>query len=592
MSAMVTDSTVLGRTAFGCFSPRDRSDDPKDLFEHLLRSGAPALEHEHERRFRMAVAPGPGTTPEDVFELAVTGCTDGEGRDELGRAHRRMAREALRGFDLPRAMREALLSVMDHGHDGLRGLLVMTAESRDPLWELAGFLARHPAMAWCLPRTRAFKAIERGLPVRDALRLDWPGLGDAHLRRLAGPGFTLAGGLQTRGLGREDTDHIVLQAVAAIPHDRIPDPAAWPAFSRVAVVAGAVAMANRIPLAPLMALSDGTWPDVRARLMRILGPRLPAGHAPDSPAMAALMHGAAMDSRDARDALCGDLVLPLLAHLGEVRGGSMMDGNDGAGPEPGEDGVPLPDLRELATDVAARVLYGGRSIAKAISVSAEWHRRRAAIAPGVTGGHRGGRAWPSLLPDGWPHGAVRIVALADAMSLGEEGSADRDRDGIPGMGHCVAGRLSRYRDGEAHALSIRLDRPDGSWERIATAEVSVTAADAFAVTECRGVGNGPAPVEAREALASLARAVASGEVRMGPEAMERRRPRPTTLSETCGYDWRDADRLASAASAWRVVLPRWFRPGTPEAMEAALFSHGALEPGWEGGIWRFVPGDP
>ncbi len=175
------------------------------------------------------------------------------------------------------------------------------------------------------------------------------------------------------------------------------------------------------------------------------------------------------------------VLLPVSCAATRARGGRVRPRD----PEDDDDSLSL---------AAHRILFGGRTLARAFEVSAAWHRRQARMAAAIAsmpGAIDDRREWAAGLPDAEVEG-IELVVLRSGRALVDEGARGPDRDGMEGLDNCVAGYGEQCRSGRSRVVSLRRVLPDGSRERLSVAEVQ-TWDDALRVTQHVGRGNGPPP---------------------------------------------------------------------------------------------------
>ncbi len=233
-------------------------------------------------------------------------------------------------------------------------------------------------------------------------------------------------------------------------------------------------------------------------------------------------------------------------------------------------------LHHLARDL----LFRGRSLPRALEVSRDWHAAQDRISGGIaTLPGAPPASWPAGLPDAVCEG-LRIVVLTDVASLVAEGARGPDRDGVPGLGHCVGGYGDRCRSGDLRVASLRRATSGGPFERLSTASLAVVDGD-VCVVEHRGRGNAAPPPEATSALRRYVDDLALGTLAIDREAL---RPTPGTLAveARAGYDWRAEGAWEAVLGLWGPVLPRPLRSMTPAGLGALTRgrSPGARHDAW------------
>ncbi len=225
-------------------------------------------------------------------------------------------------------------------------------------------------------------------------------------------------------------------------------------------------------------------------------------------------------------------------------------------------GPPGADGHDARLHLARAILFGGRSLAGTLELSAAWHRRqhgmRAAIAA-MPGAHVERGSWPAGLPDA-TYGDVGVAVLRDAPSLVAAASPLPDAEGEPGLDNCAGTYGPGCMDGGIRVLELRRHSPGGKSRRLSMAEVDVSAAPALVVWQHVGLRNGPAPADAGAALDAYVRDVGSGRL---PVDLDGLAPVDDDgvdpAIRACGFDpSAEATRLA-VAGLWDPFLPRAWR---------------------------------
>lgn len=473
----------------------------------------------------------------------------------LRAAHRDMAEKALQAFDLPPSLVEATRILSRHWIQSTECFRRLAAPG--PMAQaLRGFTRAVPLVAELAFGSPAFlRALDAGTPPGKAVATFLPAFAPTHLRRLAG--------ISRRDIGARERDDLqrfglpLLEVLTNIPPDWIPSRDEMVTFRTVAGMALDLKAQDLDPV-HLLSASKGDWAGILQRVREVDHAQAPDGRVCFEPRMAA----------DAALALQHELVAPLVAH-GCLRRGLLDERRF-------DEEAAIDDIKLVAGCAAPRILFGDKTLAGVAEATHEWHRRQEAISDAVAQVSPED-AWPALFaPVRFEDVEVRVVS--DGASLAEEGSHGKDRNGVPGMGHCVATRRPRLMRGEAHVVSVRRLLPDGGYQRLSTAQLECGGDGMPRVEEHRGLRNGEPPLEAVGALGLLAAGIREGRIPLAPEALEPRSlpVHDDEIARNCRYDWRSEERLAAALEAWSPLLPRWLRGATPEAAFGMLLERGLL----------------
>lgn len=215
-------------------------------------------------------------------------------------------------------------------------------------------------------------------------------------------------------------------------------------------------------------------------------------------------------------------------------------------------GHPLESPIDLETlkDFSTKFLMGDRTILSVVEASRLWHER------GVTieGRRVGEWEWTPLVPD-WRHpdSGLHVVSISDRRGLEDEGKRGPDRNGVAGLGHCVANYSSASWKGGCAIVSVRRAVED-SFVRLSTAEIRLK--DRFEVHQHRSFANGVPLPAADLAIQEYVQGLNDGSIPVDRRAWAVARSRQApSLEEECGYDWRDRDAIMRAFAAWKPYLP-------------------------------------
>ncbi len=211
--------------------------------------------------------------------------------------------------------------------------------------------------------------------------------------------------------------------------------------------------------------------------------------------------------------------------------------------------------------VASRVVFGGRTLARVLQVSAEWHRRQPTMAAAIAampGAFTDESGWAPRLPDATRDG-VEVRVLTDAASLVAEGAHGPDLDGVDGLANCVGGYADNCASGRSRVVSVRRPLPGGGFERLSVAELRVCDGS-LGVVQHVGHGNGQPPEACARVLAWYVGALLRGDL-----AWECPEPVPSSggllndVERQGGFDpYVDGTRLA-VQDLWAQFVPKPLR---------------------------------
>ncbi len=349
-------------------------------------------------------------------------------------------------------------------------------------------------------------------------------------------------------LAQGDDDALHLSSLmGGLPPDWMPrDGAGWVALARCWP---ALDHARKWALgdAPAMLGSKGDWPGYLRRLDSA------HGRGEDG------LQGAVEDLLDMREAYAAEVLGPALhATHGHATG-------------------------DVAGTYAPSLLQDGRRLCRILEASRRWHHGRHAILDVVRrhapkGARREWpRAWPTAASDG-----VRVVELTSVEELRAEGSKGIDRDGVPGLSHCVGGHADRCMSGHARVLSLRRDG-EGEGSRLSTAEVAWSGGRA-SVIQHRASRNATPGVEAARALSAYVEAIGKGKLTVDEAALAPVGGRGH--GPDASYDHRAAGAWEEVRAAWDPFVPRRLRGASPDHLHALACAYADV-PTLGGGIpWR------
>lgn len=220
----------------------------------------------------------------------------------------------------------------------------------------------------------------------------------------------------------------------------------------------------------------------------------------------------------------------------------------------------------------ARVLFGEASMAGIFETSVKWHLTRSRIEmqmANISPEFSEGRVWGAGLPRHEASVAGRhfeIVPLTSQRMLADEGAEGVDTQGMRGLNHCVGG-LNYVIDslgGGCRILSIREIMPDGTRQRLSTAEIRYrppTHGDGarYMMVQHRGHANISPEDVANEVLWSYRRGLVGvvGEPKLEVDHKGFAKvDEPLSVSTIAGYSAADPDHLEAVLRLWEPMLSR------------------------------------
>ena len=205
----------------------------------------------------------------------------------------------------------------------------------------------------------------------------------------------------------------------------------------------------------------------------------------------------------------------------------------------------LADFNPVFASIGARLIYRGKSLPACLEAATWWHAHLAEIRAAMPADLPAGERWAPLILE-TRIGDLVLVPLVTPDDLAEEGSRHPDRNGVPGLGHCVATYGPRAMAGQTHIASLRRILPDGSYLRLATIEFHQTRDGTVIPHQTQGPG-------AEEALGFVDELLRSQPHR--PYIEPRRMSGDHgDIRRVCGYDWSDRDKVVQAAKAYGHLL--------------------------------------
>lgn len=365
---------------------------------------------------------------------------------------------------------------------------------------------------------------------------------------------------------------VIVEALSRIPADWFPkDEAEW--NSLIDLTASFFRQLGPEfdgDLSEMTSGASGRWAEFANRVAKSFAPTQPPQDL--TPVQAAAWKPVVEVSRQAMEAAANQAREMLLAFrnlvLLPVAATASYGGNVFVGPE---------QLR-LASDAAARILFGGKSLPAIMELQRHWQTQHANILNATAEAEVRRGEVREVAEDGWapicdtwvaPNG-VTIYPLTDPREIEDEGAGGLnapgpDRHGIMGLGHCVGSYTQSCRSGQSHIVSFRIVKADGSFTRLSTAEFEppVANSDQLKTRQHRGRCNGQAPEAAVEAFNWFLEEVAEQRIPLNRDGMMSylagRRVRAEEIEAYSGYDWREPGLVDQALAPWAPYLPKRMR---------------------------------
>ncbi|AOG02889.1 hypothetical protein [Bosea sp. RAC05] len=289
--------------------------------------------------------------------------------------------------------------------------------------------------------------------------------------------------------------------------------------------------------------SGGRWSVFRSRLLK-------AAAVEDADALRA----ATNDIGDYRDAFGREILGPAYA---------LTD----LDPSKWEYATPrgLMDRSAQTSRAAGIILLSGKSFARILEDSREWHHRQHGIADqlsSITPGFLPMTRWVAGLPD-WRCDGYDLKVLTCARELKDEGRRGADADGLDGLSHCVGGYSQHCKANHSRIISLRRLGSSGLIERVSTVEIAVEhaasgSAPRFTIKQHRGYRNADPPACALTVINAYLSAIDRGMI-----AIDHSQLLPTknvgTIAQTAGYEFWRPGAFAAAVAAWSPFLPKSMR---------------------------------
>lgn len=239
------------------------------------------------------------------------------------------------------------------------------------------------------------------------------------------------------------------------------------------------------------------------------------------------------------------------------------------------------EAKHRAFDVAKKMMFGEKSAPSLVEVARKWHSHRASIldATRLSEQERRQVMLKDVPPNGWPAlcdsvvapNGLTLVPLNTPEQLSWEGDGDKypakssDPSGAKGLNHCVGGYANKCHSGNSHIFSIREIDENGTYRRVSTIEFSRLDPTSNNLHKVQHYGHSDTtPIgKAQDAVDWFMETVALGNVRLNRELIA---AFDKTVLDTmdgverfCGFDWRDADTLATALVPWGPYVDGSYR---------------------------------
>ncbi len=332
--------------------------------------------------------------------------------------------------------------------------------------------------------------------------------------------------------------------LAILPSDWVPDSAGeWDAMLSISDPMATVRhmagiSTSLVKLFPV----GGRWHSYRSRLLKAAGVSDPKA-----------LGTATSDICDYRDAFGREILGPAYA-LTDLDADRLEDAT-------------ARDLKERASQTtrsSGAILLRGKSFARILEDSREWHHKQHAIAAqisSITPGFLPMTAWPAGLPD-WKAGGYDLQVLTCTRELKAEGSNGPDDNGMMGLSHCVGGYSQQCKSNRSRIVSLRRMGQDGLAERVSTAEIAVRHEGAgtikFTIIQHRAHRNEDPPNCAQVAVETYLAALESGELIFDQSQLL---PSKSigTIAQNAGYEFWRPGAFDAAVEAWSPFLTKSMR---------------------------------
>jgi hypothetical protein len=256
---------------------------------------------------------------------------------------------------------------------------------------------------------------------------------------------------------------------------------------------------------------------------------------------------AGIDLRDCITSFKTDVINPLLRSAFE---GSRMH---------------LNMQKNIGDELTCRML-GFEGLGRLVEISEKWHRMEEDIRLRKNAG-MASASWPPIAENYKASNGLMIIPLSTSKELSDEGSSQRDDNGIFGLNHCVGNYDARCKTGHSHILSVR-KRSGRQWERVSTVEYALNVKNEVYLTERqhRAYGNARPPAEAMLAVSEWSKLVRDKKISLNIDEVVR------NMNENAMESPIDPmKKLERGLRAWHPLLKREFRDMTAEDLVMHAF---------------------
>lgn len=256
---------------------------------------------------------------------------------------------------------------------------------------------------------------------------------------------------------------------------------------------------------------------------------------------------AAIDLRDCVTSFKTDVINPLLRSAFE---GSRMHLN----------------MQKNIGDELTRRMLGFEGLGRLVEISEKWHRMEEEIRLRKNAG-MASASWPPIAANYKASNGLMIIPLSTAKELSDEGSSQRDENGMFGLNHCVGNYDAHCKTGHSHIVSVR-KRNGRQWERVSTVEYALHVTNEWHLTERqhRAYGNARPPAEAMLAVSEWSKLVRDKKISLNIDEVVR------NMNENAMENPVDPmKKLERGLRAWHPLLKREYRDMTAEDLVMHAF---------------------
>lgn len=221
--------------------------------------------------------------------------------------------------------------------------------------------------------------------------------------------------------------------------------------------------------------------------------------------------------------------------------------------------------KNIGNELIRRML-GFEGLGRLVEISEKWHRMEEEIRHRKNAGNNN-LSWPPLAENYKASNGLMLIPLYTAKQLADEGSRQRDDDGMLGLNHCVGSYDAYCRSGSSHIVSVR-KRNGRQWERVSTVEYALNVANGGSLTERqhRAQGNGNPTAEAIAAVNEWTNLVQKKKISLNIDDIVR------NMNEVAAENPTDPmEKLARGLLAWQPLLKGEYRQMTAEDLVMHAF---------------------